>query len=134
MRRVAQWLRLVAPPVPLCVGRRPCLVDELQAVLDAEQAPERQAQAVLDRAAPAEFEGFRELADAVASAHSRDRVALAQVEQVERAPRSGGRGHGLEWAFEELFISPDRTRQASALLRALAPHEAEIRALLQRAA
>ena len=73
---------------------------------------------------------FALIALALDSAVVRDREGLAMIEAIEANPKAHGRSHGLEWAYEQLFLDADRLRQAAALMRALAPHEATIRAIL----
>lgn len=77
-----------------------------------------------------EVERFGLLVLALESAISRDRSAMSAVEAIEARPRGNGREHGTEWAYEQLFLDTDRLRQCCSLLRALAPHERTIRALV----
>ncbi len=83
-----------------------------------------------DAPAPSEVDRFGLLAMSLDAAADRGRRDLAAIEAIEAVPRPHGRGHGLEWAFERQFVDAGRLLQAAALLRALAPHEAAVRALL----
>jgi len=87
----------------------------------------------VERDAAHDVERFGVLVMALESAISRDRSALAAVEAIEARPRPHGRTHGTEWAYEQLFLDTDRLRQCCDLLRALAPHEPAIRALVASA-
>ena len=86
----------------------------------------------LDRDSDAAIEAFGLLAFSVDAALERGRRDLAGIEAIEAVPRPHGRTHGLEWAYDRMFVDADRLRQVAALMRALAPHEAEIRALLTK--
>ena len=86
----------------------------------------------LERDDDAAIEAFGLLAFSVDAALERGRRDLAGIEAIEAVPRPHGRTHGLEWAYDRMFVDADRLRQVAALIRALAPHEAEIRALLTK--
>ena len=92
------------------------------AALEAEDFVERDV-------APA-FERFGLLAMSVDAAGERRGEDLAAIEAIEAVPRPHGRGHGLEWAYEQAFVEADRLRQAAQLMRVLERYEPEIRALI----
>lgn len=97
-------------------------VGAAMAAVEAAEFVERDTALGLDR--------FPLLALSLDLAIARDRASLAAVEAIEAEPRPQGRGQGLEWAYGQLFVDADRLRQTRDLLRALAPHEATIRALV----
>lgn len=78
----------------------------------------------------ASLDRFALLAHSIDAAVERGRRDMAAMEAIEATPRANGRSHGLEWAYGEQFVDGVRLMQVAALIRALAPHEAAVRALL----
>lgn len=111
-----------APPVPPDEG-----VATLAPVLEALAATDFLGERPL-----VAYDRFHLLALSLDAAIGRDCGAMARIEAIEATPRAHGRSHGLEWGYEQLFVDVDRLRQVADLLRKLAPHEREVRALLVR--
>lgn len=72
---------------------------------------------------------FALLSLALAGVIEREARALAQMRALEAAPRPQGRPQGLEWAVLDGTETLTRLRALSALLAAITPHEAIVRAI-----
>ncbi|GJD65157.1 hypothetical protein [Methylobacterium frigidaeris] len=85
-------------------------------------------------AASAATFAFQDFVRALDASLSRDINALAAVERMMAEGRPNGRDTGLGYARDDLRLTVDRLTELRATLAALAPHEAEVHAILARAA